>query len=225
MNEHHAQHHPHPQPASDTGEEKAPHTIPIQESAEAQLLSQLARIVQLETQLAELKNENLRALADAENTRKRAMKEREETGKFAVSKLARSLLDVADNLNRALAAVKPEMLEEAGAAKAVIKNLFVGVEATERQLLAIFEQAGIQKIPSAGQPFDPNWHQVMVELESGDHPPGTVLQVLQEGYRIHDRLLREAMVGVAKAPAKAEAKTEAKLAESVVQPIHIDQKI
>lgn len=164
------------------------------EDAAPNILDLQARIGELEKQLADMKHESLRHLADAENTRKRAIKEREETAKYAVSKFARDMLDVADNLQRALAAIKPEQLEE----HAGVKNLFVGVEATQRQLLSIFERSGIQKIEALGQAFDPNFHQVMAEIEMADKPAGTVLQVLQEGYTIQGRLLREAMVAVAK---------------------------
>lgn len=153
-----------------------------------------ARVQELEARLAEMKNEALRHLADAENTRKRAAKEREDTLKYAVSKFARDMLEVSDNLSRAIAAVTPEQAESSPA----IKNLFVGVEATERQLQAIFERAGIKKLDPAGQRFDPNLHQVVSEVDAPGAAPGTVVQVLQTGYMIHDRLLREAMVTVAK---------------------------
>lgn len=152
-----------------------------------------ARIAELEAQLAEMKNEALRYLADAENTRRRMTKEKEDTAKFAVSKFARDMLDVADNLQRALTSVPAELKENAG-----MKNLLVGVEATERQLASVFERAGIKKVDPMGQPFDPNLHQVVTEIETPDQPSGTVVQVLQVGYIIHDRLLREAMVAVAK---------------------------
>lgn len=151
------------------------------------------RIAELEAQVAELKNEALRYLADAENTRRRAVKEKEDTAKFAVSKFARDILEVADNLQRALQAVPAELREHAG-----VKNVLVGVEATERQLAAVFERAGIKKVDPLGKPFDPNLHQVMAEVETADQPAGTVVQVFQVGYVIHDRLLREAMVAVAK---------------------------
>lgn len=169
--------------SKDGGAEGIPNVVDLQ-----------ARIGTLEEQVAQYKNEALRHLAEVENTRKRALKERDETAKYAVSKFARDLLDVADNLSRALQAVKPDMLE----GNAAIKNLFVGVEATERQMAAVFERAGIQKIDPAGQPFDPNFHRVVSEVETADKPAGTVINVLQVGYMIHDRLLREAMVMVAK---------------------------
>jgi molecular chaperone GrpE len=153
-----------------------------------------ARIAELEAQLAEMKNEALRHLADAENTRKRAVKEREDTAKFATAKFAKDMLDVADNLQRALQAIKPEQVE----ADPALKNLVVGIEATERQIMSVFERFGVKKIEAQGQRFDPNLHQVVNEIDAPDKEAGTILHVLQTGYMIHDRLLREAMVAVAK---------------------------
>ncbi|MDR3450130.1 MAG: nucleotide exchange factor GrpE [Alphaproteobacteria bacterium] len=151
-----------------------------------------ARIAELEKQLAEMKDRALREMADAENTRKRAQKEREDTAKYAVANFAKAMLDVSDNFRRALDAVPKEDTDPA------LKNLMAGIEATERQLLAAFDRFGIKKIEPLGQPFDPNFHQVMMEVDDPNQPPGTVVQVLQAGYVIHDRLLREAMVAVSK---------------------------
>ncbi|MBI3419907.1 MAG: nucleotide exchange factor GrpE [Proteobacteria bacterium] len=167
--------------------ESTAENLPEENSAEA------ARIRELEAQLAEVKNEALRHLAEAENTRKRGAKEREDTAKYAVSGFAREMLEVADNLHRAIAAVKPEMLDNPG-----VKALFTGVEATDRQLQSALERAGIKKIEPLGQKFDPNLHRVMIEVDAPDKEPGTVVQVMQPGYMIHDRLLREAMVAIAK---------------------------
>jgi molecular chaperone GrpE len=135
----------------------------------------------------------LRALAEAQNTRNRADKERQDTAKFAVSSFARDLLTVADNLRRALEAVKPGQRE----ANPDLKNVLVGVEATERELLRALEGAGVKKVEALGKMFDPNQHEVLFEADS-DQPPGTVVQVIDTGYTIHDRLLRPARVGVAK---------------------------
>jgi len=143
-------------------------------------------------QIAVLKDQVLRALADAENTRRRGQKELEDTRKYAVSSFARDILNVADNFSRALEAM-PKDIEDAG-----VKNLITGLEATERQLQASLDRFGIKKMNPVGQPFDPNFHRVMMEMESTDHPAGTIVQVLQPGYVIHDRLLREALVAIAK---------------------------
>lgn len=152
-----------------------------------------ARIQQLEAQVATLKDQALRAMADTENTRRRAQREREDTAKFAVANFAKELVAVADNLRRALEAVPAETRQDSDS----VNNLCIGVEATERQLAAAFERAGIQKQEPLGEPFDPNFHQVMFEVPNTGKPAGTVVQVLQVGYTIHGRLLREAMVGVA----------------------------
>jgi molecular chaperone GrpE len=187
----------------------AAENLPPEAPQEAAPANPEARIAELEAQLAELKNESLRYLADAENTRRRAAKEKEDTSKYATAKFARDLLDVADNLQRALGAVKPEMMGDNPA----LKNLLTGVEATERQLAAVFERAGIQKIEPLGQPFDPNHHSVVNEIETAEYAPGTVAQVLQTGYMIHGRLLREAMVAVARGGAQPQA------------PHSVDQKV
>ncbi|HYD30623.1 MAG TPA: nucleotide exchange factor GrpE [Azospirillaceae bacterium] len=152
------------------------------------------RIAQLEAEVAGLKDQLLRATAEVENVRRRAQREREDTAKFAVSNFAKELLPVQDNLQRALEAVPADARET----DELLRNLFVGVEATARQLGSAFEKAGIQKLEPVGEPFDPNFHQVMFEVENTGKPAGSVVQVLQAGYTIHGRLLREAIVGVAK---------------------------
>jgi molecular chaperone GrpE len=143
-------------------------------------------------EIASLKDQLLRALAEAENTRRRALKEREDTSKYAVTNFAKEMLNVADNFARALEATPKDSMDPA------VKNLVTGIEATERQLQAILERFGIKKLEPLGQAFDPNFHRAMMEIEAPDQAPGTILQVLQAGYVIHDRLLREALVGVAK---------------------------
>ena len=153
------------------------------------------RVAQLEAEVASLKDQLLRQMAEVENTRRRAQRDREDASKFAVSSFAKELVSVADNLRRALEAVPADGREH----DEMLKSLAVGVEATERQLFAAFDRAGIKKIDPTGELFDPNFHQVMFEIENTGKPAGTVVQVLQPGYTIHGRLLREAMVGVAKA--------------------------
>lgn len=155
------------------------------------------RVATLEAEVASLKDQLLRAVAETENTRRRAQRDREDASKYAVSSFAKELVTVADNLRRALDAVPAEGREQ----DEMLKSLAVGVEATERQLFAAFDRAGIKRIDPAGDMFDPNFHQVMFEIENTGKAAGTVVQVLQPGYTIHGRLLREAMVGVAKAGA------------------------
>ena len=152
------------------------------------------RLTDLEAENARLKDQLLRALADTENVRRRAEREREDTSKYAVATLARDILSVADNLRRALDSLPPDQV-----ANDATRNLLAGVEATERELLGIFERRGIKRIEPVGQRFDPNFHQAMFEVPNSGQEPGTVVQVLQPGYVIFDRLLRPALVGVAKA--------------------------
>ncbi len=155
-------------------------------------LSPEERIAELEKQLAEMKDRALREMADAENTRRRAQKDREDTRKYAISEFAKEMLGISDNFQRALEAAPCE------SADPTVKNLVAGVEATERQLQATLERFGIKKITPIGQAFDPNFHRVMMEVDGEGKPAGTVVQVLQTGYTIHGRLLREALVAVAK---------------------------
>lgn len=152
------------------------------------------RIAQLEAEAAAFKDKALRALADAENTRRRAERDLGEARRYGAAGLARDLLTVADNLRRALDSVAGEAPEGGEAAK----NLVVGVEMVERELLTAFEKHGIRRLDPLGQRFDPEYHQAMYELETAERPAGTVAEVLQPGYVMHDRLLRAAMVAVAK---------------------------
>lgn len=157
-----------------------------------------ARIAALEAEFAGHKDQMLRALAEAENVKRRAQKEAEDGRRFAVSTFARDLLAVADNLGRALQAIPPE--KRAGGEMA---TLFAGIEMTERELASAFERHGIKPVDPKGERFDPNLHQAMFEVEDANVSPGTVLQVMARGYTLHGRLLRPAMVGVAKAPTGA----------------------
>ena len=154
-------------------------------------------------EIARLKDQLLRALAEAENSRRRAQKEREDTAKYAMANFAKEMLAVADNFRRALDAVPKEARNNEA-----LKNLINGIEATERQLQAALVRFGIKKLEPLGQPFDPNFHRAMMEMEDTDKPPGTVVQVLQPGYIIHDRLLREALVAVAKGASPAAPKVD-----------------
>jgi len=152
-----------------------------------------ASVAALEVELAEHKDQLLRALAETENIRRRGQREREDTAKYAIAAFAKELLSVADNLRRAL-----DSLPEAEARDARTRGLLAGVDATERELLSVFERHGIRRIDPEGERFDHNLHQAIFEAERSDKPGGTVVEVLQPGYVLHDRLLRPAMVGVAK---------------------------
>jgi len=145
-------------------------------------------------QLAELRERLLRAMAETENVRRRAERERAEVAKYAVTGLARDLLSVADNLRRAIASVP----RGAGEADEALNTLLAGVELTERELHAVFERHAIRPLDPAGERFDPNFHQAVYEVPAAGVENGTVIAVAQLGYVIADRLLRPAMVGVAR---------------------------
>lgn len=144
---------------------------------------------------ARLKDQLLRALAETENVRRRGQREREDAQRYAASNFAKDMLAVADNLGRALQHIPAEQLDSDPA----LKTLYDGVAATERQLLSAFERHNIKRIEPLGEKFDSNLHQAMFEVPGTGQPAGTIVQVLQPGYVMHDRLLRAAMVGVAKA--------------------------
>jgi molecular chaperone GrpE len=169
------------EPAPDVSETQAP------EPLDAEVASLKQKVAKAEQQRDEL----LRALADYDNSRKRAARDIEVERKFAHSKLASDLLPALDNLDRALAAAK--QANEKG-------PLVQGVLATQAQILDILKRHGITPIESNGQPFDPHLHQAVTMMPSKEQPPNTVVQVLQQGFMIHDRVLRPASVIVA-APA------------------------
>ena len=152
------------------------------------------KIAALEAELAAGRDQLLRQLAETENVRRRAKREREETIRYGASALARDLLNVADNLQRALQSVPTEARE----ADETIKNLVIGVELTEKELLTALQKQGVEKIVPLGEKFSYDRHQAMFEVPGTDKPAGTVVEVMQPGYVMHDRLLRPAMVGVAK---------------------------
>jgi len=164
-----------------------------------------ARIAELDAEVAALKDQLLRALAEAENTRRRADRDRQEAAKYGAVGLARDLLSVADNLRRALDALPADARRD-GADWA--RDLITGVELIEKDFLDAFARHGIVKLEPVGEPFDHNWHQAMFELENPEKPAGTVVQLMQPGYRLHDRLLRAAMVGVSRGGPKTEKPAE-----------------
>jgi len=150
---------------------------------------------ELEAKISELKDQLLRTVADSENLRKRLEREKEQTRKFGIANFAKDLLSIADNLGRALdAAPNKEDIEDQA-----IENFVLGVQMTEQELQKAFDENNIRKIDPLGEKFDYNFHQAMFEVEETDQEPGVVVQVLQPGYAIDDRILRPAMVGVAAA--------------------------
>ena len=161
-------------------------------NAEAGDFSQIEKdnIESLRLENAHLKDEYLRALAESENTKKRCAQEIEKNNKYAISSFAKNLLTVADNLHRAI--------EAAAQNTESCKDLLKGVEMTEAELMKVFNKHGITKMEVVGKHFDPNFHQVIQEVEDKEKPNGTVIAELQTGYMINDRILREAMVVVSK---------------------------
>ncbi|HEX3664145.1 MAG TPA: nucleotide exchange factor GrpE [Rhizomicrobium sp.] len=150
----------------------------------------------LRSEVAELKERLLRALAETENTRRRAERDKTDASQYAVTRFARDLLHVSDNLRRALSHLSPDVQAEAASG---VKAVLDGVEATERELTATLERHGIRAIEAEGARFDPNLHQAIAEVPADGKAAGSVVSVVQTGYVIADRLLRPAMVTVAKA--------------------------
>ena len=154
----------------------------------------------LDRELAECKDRLLRALADMDNMRKRTEREVADARIYGISNFARDILGVADNMHRAMAALDDELRAKADEPT---KVLLEGVELTERELMNVLEKHGVKRIEPLGQKFDPNRHQAMYEIEDASVPAGTVVQVMQAGYLIGDRMLRPALVAVAKGGGKA----------------------
>ncbi|MEJ8475208.1 nucleotide exchange factor GrpE [Roseibium algae] len=171
----------------------------------------IALIEALQAENTELKDRALRTLAEMENLRRRTEKEVKDTRQFAVSGFARDVLSVSDNLRRAMESLPDEARQNADAG---ILALIEGVEMTERDLLNQLEKNGVKKLEPAGQKFDPHFHQAMFEVPNTEVANNTVVQVVQPGYQIGDRVLRPAMVGVSKGgpkevPVAAAASSEA----------------
>ncbi len=149
---------------------------------------------------ADYKDRLLRTLAEMENLRRRTEREIADTRQYAVANFARDLLAVADNMQRALATLSADFRDQADP---VVKSHIEGVELTERELMKVMEKHGIRRFDPQGQKFDPNLHQAMFEVPDPSVPSGTVVQVMQPGYMIADRMLRPALVGVSKGGPKA----------------------
>jgi molecular chaperone GrpE len=156
-------------------------------------------IVALQAEAADLKDRLLRAHAEVENIRKRSEREKDETAKYAVTKLARDIVNVGDNFQRAIDAVPAAAAEQ----DAALKSFRDGVIMTERELLNVLERHGIRRVLPMHEPFNPHLHQAVMELQRSDVPSGTIVQVFQAGFMIEDRVLRPAMVGVAKGGPRA----------------------
>ena len=153
-----------------------------------------AKIAALENALAAAQQDVLYAQAETQNVRRRMEREAQDARAYAATGFARDVLSVSDNLSRALEAIPAEMRESEA-----MKPLVIGLEATGRELDSVFAKNGITRIAAMGMPLDPNQHQAMVEIPSTDVAPGIIVAEMQAGYMIKDRLLRPALVGVAKA--------------------------
>lgn len=151
------------------------------------------RLAELEKQLEDANNKALYAAAEAQNVRRRLEKEKVDAAAYANTGFARDLLAVRDHLDRALSHV-PQSADEG------VTNFVSGIQATLRELDSVFARHGISRIDAKGQPLDPNRHQAMMELPSDEHDAGTVVEEMQAGYMLKDRLLRPSLVGVARKP-------------------------
>ncbi len=169
-----------------------PTQLPDSENPHA---AEFAVLQALQDEVASLKDQRLRALAEAENIRRRADKEKNDASQYAVTKFARDMLGIADNFARALAAVPADVR---AAADPQVQAVLDGVEATDRQLLQTLERYGVKAVDTSDGKFDPNLHQAIAEVPGGGKPAGSIVDVVQSGYMIGDRLLRPAMVTVAK---------------------------
>ena len=178
-----------------TEDEKMTNDMPEAADTEASAENPFAR---LEVELDRLKQEVLYAQAETQNVRRRLEKEKQDASAYAVSGFARDLLSVADNMARALAAIPADLRDDEK-----MKPLLTGIEITGKELDSVFTRHGIAKIEAMGARLDPNRHQAIMEMESADAEPGTIVHEMQSGYMIKDRLLRPAMVGVAKAASPA----------------------
>src|SRR6187455_997500 len=169
--------------------------------SENQHAAEFAVLQSLQAEVEVLKDQRLRALAEAENIRRRAEKEKADASQYAVTKFARDMLGIADNFARALAAVPADVR---AAADPQVKAVLDGVEATDRQLLQTLERYGVKAVDTSDGKFDPNLHQAIAEVPGNGKPAGSIVDVVQSGFMIGDRLLRPAMVTVAKKDVSAQ---------------------
>lgn len=170
------------------------------------------RIAQLEAEKDQLRDQVLRTAAEMENLRKRTEREVSDTRSYAIAGFARDMLVATDNLSRALMVIPTEAREEA---EGTLKSLIEGIEMTEREMQRLLQKNGVTPIVAEGEKFDPHRHQAMFEVPDASVPEGTVVQVVQTGYAIGERVLRPAMVGVAKGGNKPAPKPDAEPGEGL----------
>ena len=162
---------------------------------EAPELQEHDRIAELENQLEEANAKTLYAAAEIQNVRRRLEQEKQQASAYAAAQFARDMLAIKDHLERALVAVNDELRTDK-----LASQFLAGIEATARELESVFAKNGITRIKSIGEPLDPHRHQAMMEIPSAEAEPGTIVEEMQAGYMLKDRLLRPALVGVAKKP-------------------------
>ncbi|WP_192252142.1 nucleotide exchange factor GrpE [Mesorhizobium silamurunense] len=200
-------------------DERAPEEIEADqasgERAEGGVDGDYEALVRLLKENEELKDRALRIAAEMENLRRRTARDVHDARTYAVANFARDMLSVSDNLRRALDAIPAEAKASGDAG---FKALIEGVDLTERAMLSALERHGVKKLAPEGEKFDPNFHQAMFEVPNPDVPAGTVVQVVQPGYSIGERVLRPAMVGVSKGGPKAAA------AEAPVEPGPVNEQ-
>ena len=188
--------HPNAGPHGETAAGSDPETLNQTPTAELSLPEAQARITELEGELAEMKERWMRAEAETANVRARAKRDVDETRQYAVQKFATDVVEAAENLRRGLDSIPAAETGE----PAIVTKLREGFEGVERSFVSLLERNGIKKSDPTGAVFDPNLHQAMAEQESAAHPPGTVIQAWSQAWTLNNRLLRPAMVVVAKAP-------------------------
>lgn len=162
---------------------------------EAPEVAEHDRLTLLERALEEANSKALYAAAETQNVRRRLEQEKQQAAAYAATTFARDMLAIKDHLDRALAAVSDELRDDK-----VASNFLAGIESTARELDAVFQRNGVTRIDAVGQKLDPHKHQAMIEIPTNDAEPGTVVEEMQAGYMLKDRLLRPALVGVAKRP-------------------------
>lgn len=194
----------------------APEAADTAETGAAEQDAAVDPVEALQAENADLKDRALRVMAEMENLRRRTEKELKDTRQYAMAGFARDMLTVSDNLRRAIEAVPEEVRQNADAGMA---GLLEGVEMTERELLNQLEKNGVKKLDPAGQKFDPNFHQAMFEVPNTEVPNNTVVQVVQAGYQIGERVLRPAMVGVSRGGPKDAPANKAESAEDASQTV------
>ncbi len=203
--------------------EAAPDRVELSvDETDAEIPSVVAEdpVARLEVEVASLKDQLLRSLAELENVRRRAKRERDDAVKYAAAPLAKDLLAVADNLNRALASVP----ENPGGGGEALAQLVAGLKLTEKELETAFERHHIVKLDPLGEKLDPHRHEAMFEMPDPNRPAGTIAQVMEPGYLLHDRLLRAARVGVAKGGPAAQAEKAPEAPAEEAQPAEAESQ-